>query len=290
MPDFGGTEAASLPVKPLQGLVNGGQSRAIAGARVYVFQASSSRFSNSSISLLTAATGNRDSIGNYVLTNEQGGFSIAGEYICTAGHQVYVYAKGGNSGGDGPNEAIGLMASLGACPESGNFDSVRPFIFVNEVTTVAAAYAMADRAIDATHISGPDASSLSTGTLDASDLASVVTGFSNPIVTSSGKRIPKTKIHTIANILAACVNSDSANSSACSALFKHARNNGESGVAPADTATAAINILRNPRSNVLALFELQPNVSAPFQPALRSAPADFTLSVTTDDHDSSLDL
>jgi hypothetical protein len=126
-------------------------------------------------------------------------------------------------------------------------------------------------------------SSVSSVTVDASDLASVVTGFSNPTVTSTGKRIPQTKIHTLANILAACVNSDSANSAACSALFKHARNNGEAGVAPADTATAAINIARNPHSNKMALFELQPDVSAPFVPALTSAPADFTLSVTTDD-------
>ena len=223
--------------------MNGGQSRAIAGARVYVFQASSNPLSNSSISLLTAAAGNRDSVGNYVLTNEQGGFSIAGDYTCTAGHQVYVYAKGGNSGGDGENQAIGLMASLGICPESGNFDSARPFIFVNEVTTVAVAYAMANHAIDATHISGPDTSNVSSPTVDASDLASVVTGFSNPTVTSTGKRIPQSKIHTIANILAACVNSDSANSAACSTLFKHARGNGESGVLPADTATAALNVL-----------------------------------------------
>lgn len=61
-----------------------------------------------------------------------------------------MYTNGGNSGSDGENEAIGLMASLGICPESGNFDSVRPFIFVNEVTMVAADYAMAN------HVNGCD--------------------------------------------------------------------------------------------------------------------------------------
>ncbi|MGA8087833.1 MAG: hypothetical protein WCA10_11030 [Terracidiphilus sp.] len=273
-----------MPVKPLQGLVNGGQSRAVVGALVYVFQASSSPNNRSSISLLTAATGNpRDSIGNYVLTNEQGGFSIAGDYTCTAGHQVYVYAKGGNSGGNGPNDAIGLMASLGVCPEAGNFDSIKPFIFVNEVTTVAAAYATADDAIDATHISGPSVFNVASGSVDASDLASVATGFANSTMPNTGKRINQSKIYTIANILAACVNSESPTSGACITLFRYSRGNGESGAVPADTATAALNIARNPHSNVAALFELQPRVSPPFAPSLPSAPADFTLSVTPDD-------
>ena len=83
-------------------------------------------------------------------SHEQGGFSIAGDYACTAGHQVYMYTNGGNSGSDGENEAIGLRASLGKCPESDSSDSVRPFNFVNEVTMVAAAYAMAN------HVDGCD--------------------------------------------------------------------------------------------------------------------------------------
>ena len=120
--------------------MNGGQSRAVAGARVYVLQVNSSSYGSSSVSLLRSATGDsHDSIGNYVLTNQYGGFSIAGQYTCTTGHQVYALARGGNSGGDGSNDAIGLMASLGACPESGIFDAAMPFIFVSEVPTVATA-------------------------------------------------------------------------------------------------------------------------------------------------------
>ncbi|MGB6130907.1 MAG: hypothetical protein WBG54_03940, partial [Acidobacteriaceae bacterium] len=142
---------ASLATRPVQGLVSGGPERAIAGAKVYVMQANATK----ATSLLTAATGHgADAIGHYVLTDSTGGFAIAGDYACTPGRQVYLYVRGGNSGGSGTNAGIGLMAWLGACPESGNFDKAEPFVFVNEVTTVAAAYAMATRASDATHVTG----------------------------------------------------------------------------------------------------------------------------------------
>jgi hypothetical protein len=264
---------------PIQGLVNGGQARAVAGARVYVLQVNSNPYTSSSISLLDSSTGNpRDSVGNYVLTNEYGGFSIAGNYTCTSGRQVYLYVRGGNSGGDGENPAIGLMASLGMCPESGNFDTKLPFIFVNEVSTVAAAYAMAGSAADATHINSPSTTHDAVDKASAADLANIATGFAYSEQPSNPERkVPRDKIHTLANILSACVNSNSPASDGCQILFANARSRGGAGAVPEDTATAAINIARSPHANVGALFSLQPKVSAPFTPALDSAPADFTL-------------
>ena len=279
--------SASEPVlrRPIQGLVNGGQSRAVVGARVYVLQVNSSPYSKASISLLTSATGNTpDKIGNYVLTTEVGGFSIAGDYTCTAGQQVYIYARGGSSGGDGDNPAIGLMTSLGACPESGNFDTAAPFIFVNEVTTVAAAYAMAGIATDATHTDSGAAHSPDTRIATGTELASAATGFAYAALPSSPeKKLPRSKIHTLANILSSCVNSNSPASVGCEMLFANSRSQGGTGTVPEDTASAAINIARNPRANVAALFNLQPKVLAPFAPALQSAPSDFTLSITSHD-------
>ena len=67
-----------------------------------------------------------------------------------------------------------FMASLGACPEAGNFDTAAPFVFVNEVTTVAAAYAMAGIATDATHAVSSHAASM--GMANAADLANIATG------------------------------------------------------------------------------------------------------------------
>ena len=257
--------------RPFQGLVNGGQSRAVAGAKVYVLQANTTGYGKPSISLLTFRTGNpADSIGYYVLTGEYGGFSIAGDYTCTAGHQVYLYVLGGDSGGNGPNSAIGLIAALGACPESGNFTAAAPFVFVNEVTTVAAAYAMVGSASDPTHVSSSETPEASTGVAKAALLANVATGFAN-------NKVPQAKIHTFANILASCINSGTPTSGSCNTLFTNARSYGATGIIPGDTAAAAMNIARNPHTNVSALYALQSNLSPPFLPALKSAPPDFAL-------------
>jgi hypothetical protein len=257
----------------------------VVGAKIYVLQVNSGEYGNSSVSLLTSATGNpADSIGHYVLSGGQGGFSIAGDYTCTAGHQVYVLARGGNSGDDGTNSAIGLMASLGACPDTGHFDNTVPFIFVNEVTTVAAAYAMAGMATDATHVVGSATPAASNAFASAADLASITTGFANSTLPSKpGGKVPQSKIHTLANILSACINSDSATSAGCTTLFANARSKGSFGVLPEDTATAAINIARNPHANIAALYGLQPKLTAPFQPALESAPSNFDLLVASEE-------
>ena len=190
-----------------------------------------------------------------------------------------MYARGGNSGDDGPNSAIGLMASLGACPDTGRFDAAAPFIFVNEVTTVAAAYAMAGMARDATHVVGSASPTASNSLVSAADFASIATGFAN---SGPDSKVPPAKIHTLANILAACINSDSPTSAGCMTLFANARSHGSSGIVPEDTATAAINIAQNTHANIAALYALQPKLSAPFQPALESAPSDFELSAASE--------
>ncbi len=65
----GPTEAA---LKPVQGVVNGGGARAIAGAKVYVLQANTTGYGNPSISLLTPATRSKvDSIGYSVVTDAE---------------------------------------------------------------------------------------------------------------------------------------------------------------------------------------------------------------------------
>jgi len=180
-----------------------------------------------------------------------------------------------------------LMASLGTCPETGNFDTATSFVFVNEVTTVAAAYAMVGIAKEATHAVSPLGASI--GMANAADLANIATGVANSALPSRPEiQVPQTKIHTLANILSACINSSSPTSISCSALFSNARSNGTSGTTPDDTATAAINIARNPHANIAALYSLQPRLSAPFLPALESAPEDFDLSVAADESTNSI--
>jgi hypothetical protein len=115
----------------ISGIVHGGQNPII-GAHVYLFAANAGVFTpntngygNASVSLLTAGTGRTQDttpsdptyLDYYVTTDSNGNFSITGDYSCTAGQQVYLYALGGNPGlGTGTNPAAGLMAALGNCP------------------------------------------------------------------------------------------------------------------------------------------------------------------------------
>jgi hypothetical protein len=275
-------------VKPLQGLVSGGRARAIVGARVYVLEENTAGFGQPSVSMLTSATGNpSDSIGYYAVTGAHGGFSIAGDYTCTVGRPVYLYVRGGDSGGSGPNSAIGLMAWLGSCPAAGNFTSAEPFVFVNEVTTVAAAYAMAGVASDPTHVSQPVIAVAAASAGNAANLARVATGVANAAVPlHPATKVPQSKINTLANILSVCVNTTGPGSAGCTALFANARGEGPAGMIPADTAAAAINIAHNPRANTAVLYSLQPALNAPFQPSLESAPEDFTIPVANESQDS----
>jgi streptogramin lyase len=235
-------------------------------------------------SLLASGSGS-DSIGTYVLTDSNGNWTISGDYTCDAGAQAYIYALGGNSG-SGTNTGIGLMAALGQCPGSTpfTFAVADPFVDVDEVTTVAAAYAMAGYATDATHVSSNNTSLAKQGIANAfanaASLATVSTGVANTAVpgNTSNSTAPQALINTLGNILAACVNS-ATGSANCTTLFTNAESAGSSGTAPTDTATAAINIAHNPGNAITALYGLQPGSGAPYVTHLSSQPNDFTVGI-----------
>jgi len=235
-------------------------------------------------SLLNSTAG-LDSIGYYVTTDSNGAFSISGDYTCDANAQSYLYVLGGNSGGNGANSGIGLMAALGQCPGSAplTYATSVPFIYVNEVSTVAAAYAMAGYATDATHVSRSNSTLATTGLANAfanaGNLASISTGVANTVTPSNASGVvPQTEINTLANILSSCINTSGPGSTNCTTLFTNAESAGSSGTAPTDTATAAINIAHNPGTvNMSNLYGLQAGVAAPFAPNLGSAPNDFTV-------------
>ena len=284
----------------LQGEAHGG-SQAIVGARVYLLAANSTGYptaaSNLSISLLTTGTPNGTTDPNlppaakYVTTGSYGQFTIAGDYTCAIGQQVYLLVLGGNPGAAGASNAnIGLMSVLGSCPTSApfNFATTVPYLYVNEVTTVAAAYAMAGYAYDATHISSSGTALAHTGIVNAfanfGQLVDVATGIARSTTPNGYGTVLNTKINTLANILASCVNSrgtTGSNTSAqnCSTLFNNAKSSGTSGVTPTETATAAINMAHFPGANVGNLYALQAGVGSPFA-GLSSAPNDFTMPIT----------
>jgi streptogramin lyase len=267
------------PGVQLSGSIHGGQ-QPIAGAHVYLFAAKTTGYGQPSLSLLNPTiTGLSDSIGAYVTTDSQGAFSITNDYSCTPNTQVYLYALGGNPGA-GINSGAGLLAALGNCPSSHSFLASIPFISVNEVTTVAAAYAMAGFATDATHVSSSGTPLAQTGIANAfvnsANLADISTGTALITTPAGNGNVPNTLINTLANILAACINSNSASSTACSTLFSNSLSEGTSGTTPTDTATAIINIAHNPGTNIAPLFNLV-TATSPFAPSLGTIPNDFSI-------------
>jgi hypothetical protein len=267
----------------VKGNVHGGQ-QPIAGAHVYVFAAGTLGYGGASTSLLNNVPGSTtvDGNGNYYVTSgSDGSFALTGNYSCVVGTQLYVYSIGGNTG-SGVNSAAGLLATLGACPAGGTLASRVPFVWINEVSTVASAYSFAGFATDATHVSSSGTSRAQVGIanafVNATNLANVATGNALALTPAGNGTVPAAEINSLANTLAACVNTNSPTSTPCTTLFNNARSAGATGTAPAETATAIINIAHNPGNAVATLYGVGSAV-APFQPALASAPNDWTIAL-----------
>lgn len=276
------------------GNVHGGQ-QPIAGAQVYLYTANTTGYggngittssSNRSVSLLNSSVlinnpqnSGQDGNGNYYVTSaSDGSFTITGDYICSIGQQLYMYAVGGNSG-DGTNLASGLLAALGDCSSINS----NTYIAMNEVSTVAAAYALAGFASDATHISSSGNALAQKGIANAfnnaANLATLSSGTALATTPGGNGVAPQTEINSLANILAACVNSSGPNSSACSTLLATATSTGAAGgIQPADTATAAIYIAQNPAANVEALYNIATS-TVPFNPALTAEPDSWAIAL-----------
>jgi hypothetical protein len=225
------------------------------------------------------------------------------------------------------NPNIVNLAVLGNCPTSGvkNFGSgstgALSFVYMNEVSTIAAAYSLSGfftnsnatlTATDALHLSVPAETGigsaawvgLENAALNAAvlyDIQGSVVGTSgdgeahiaNSSVTSSPNSgvVPQALINTLADVLATCVDSNSAvavtgppSSSAvtsiqCSTLFGYlgstvGSGGVPSGTAPTDTATAAIDMAHNPgNSNASTILGLASGV-VPFTPTV--VPANST--------------
>jgi len=270
----------------MRGKVRGGQ-QPIVGASVYLYAANNTGNGSASVSLLNSSGSNtfEDANGNYyVTTDSNGDFTITGDYTCpSANSQVYIYAVGGDPG-SGVNSGAGLLAALGTCA----VPITTSLIFVDEVSTIATAYAIAGYATDAMHVSSSASAPATTGITNAfatvPNLETLSTGLALATTPAGNGTVPQSEIDTLANILAACINSTGAvtgpaNPTPCYTLFTNALSGGTTGTQPTDTATAAINIAHNPGANLTNLFCLQ-TATSPFQPSLSSAPNDFTIAVS----------
>jgi hypothetical protein len=251
----------------LHGSVHGGQ-QPVANSTVQLYATGTGGYGSASYSLLTQA----------VTTDTGGNFSITGDYTCPSStSQVYITSTGGDSG-SGNNPNLALMAALGACSNL----TPTTFISINEVTTVGSVWALAPFMSGPANVgaSATNSVGLTNAFASVNKLANVATGSSLGSALPAGAVAPVAEIDTLADILAACVNSQGGTAgagNACGTLFAAATPS--SGSAPTDTITAALNIAKAPGRNVTALFGLS-SPTAPFQPTLASAPNDWTISVT----------
>jgi hypothetical protein len=272
----------------IQGKVHGGQSP-ISGSAIQLVVAGSTGYGSAGTNLLMTP----------VTSGADGSFTITNDYTCpTPGSLVYLTASGGNPGVGSNNSAIMLTAPLGAC---GSLTG-GTFIIVNEVTTAATAVALGQfftptfgsSSTDSFGTSSTNSVGLTNAFATAINLVNTATGSAvatatlNGTGTGAGLTITATpesaKLNTIANVLAACVNSDGGGSSPCATtLFPDVTSTG--GTAPTDTLQAAVYMSLNPSSNnaggstanLTALYGLQ-TATAPFV-GVSTQPTDWTVGI-----------
>jgi len=253
------------PTGSYAGVSFGGKALAgkqpLIGAAVELYAAGTGGNGSSGVALLSSA----------LTTDANGAFTVAAGYLCPLStSQIYVVARGGKPGAAASaNNAIALIAVMGAC----NQVVASSQVVVNEVTTVAAAYGLAQFLSSGANVgaSSTNTVGLANAVATAAALANTATGTSPGTAFAANGTSPAPRIDAVANLLNTC-----SASSACSALFSATTPSGAS--APANTLDAALNLVRNPTLNVATLYALSIGSTA-FSPVLAAAPTDWTLFV-----------
>jgi hypothetical protein len=250
----------------VQGKLIGGQNP-IAGATITMYAAGKTGVGSAPRSMLTSG----------VTTDANGSFNLTGFYSCNAGDEVYLVSSGGNSG-SGINTAISLMSALGSCSTL-QANAATTTVVINEASTVASVYALQGFMSGAQALGADSTNTQSMDTLigafaNVNTMVNTSTGLVPQSTTGSGI-VPQTTINSLANSLAACVNSPSAGSQLCMNLMQDTT---VSGSTPTDTLQAAVNVAHNPSLNTAAIFSLA-GTTSPFQPTLPSAPASYAITV-----------
>jgi hypothetical protein len=252
------------------GLVHGGQ-QPVTGATIQLYAVGTTGDGSASTPLLSPAP----------TSDANGGFNISGAYTCPSPSSlVYIVASGGNPGlpPGTNNAALSMMAALGPC---GNL-SPSTFIYINELTTVAAVYPLAPYMTSSSAVgSAPgDAAALAAAFTLASYFANTATGTTPGTGIPAGTTVPVEQINTIGNILATCINSTggvSGDNTACGTLFLLTT---PTGLPPAtDTVTALLHLANDPTLNTASLYDLV-TPTAPYQPSQPQTPPDLSVRLT----------
>jgi hypothetical protein len=284
------SELKAIPGTALSGIVHGGQ-QPVTGSKIQLYAVGTSGDASTATPLISATVTTSDGSGNASNTNANAGngfnsmpagaFTITGDYQCpSAQTELYLASSGGNPGlaAGTDNHAIALVAALGMC---GTLSSTT-YISMNEVTTVGSVAPLIAfmNSTSALGSGAADLPQLQAAFAQVNDYTNIALGTAPGPALPSGYTESSTALITLGDVLATCINSAGGvanDGSMCGQLFSSATPAG--GIAPTDTVGAILNILKNPTSNVAAIYGLLGS-NAPFQPTLASAPASWALTIT----------
>jgi sugar lactone lactonase YvrE len=237
----------------------------VIGASVQLYEAGTTGNGSAATQLLA----------NAVTTDATGSFSIAAGYTCALSSSVvFVVSTGGKAGASGVvNSGTVLMSSPGACSAV----TAGASYVVNEVTTVAGAYAFAAflKAGGALGASSTNAGGLTLAAGTLANLVNLSTGAMPGAGFPATGTAPVGKIGSLADALNACIVSSGAGSAACSGLYAASV---VSGTPPSNTLDAAVGIAQHPGVSATGLYTL--GTASTAYAGLSAAPADWTLLVT----------
>ena len=284
----GAITISSTPAGPaLNGVVQAGV-QPVVGASVSLYAAGTSGYA-SAVSLVATTT-----------SDKNGNFTVPGTYSCSlSASQMYLVASGGKVGSNAANQNLALMTALGNCSSLGSAPLV-----VNEVTTVASAYATSQFAGNDALTGNTSYLYLGTSSGNSAGLANAFAAVNNLVDITTGQArffvpvgnaaAPYVAINTLADMLNSCTATSGGvegDGSPCGVLFAATDLLGTGtftgSVAPSDTLQAAFNIAQHPIGNYgYKLGLLSPSTfsnlvssGSPFQPVLSATPNDWSLSL-----------
>ncbi len=257
----------------ISGTSFGGQPP-VTGASITLFATGSTGYGSAPSEIGSTTT---DGSGNFQITNLTG---------CPPGSQIYIVSTGGNPGltAGTNNNALVLVAALGDCASVG----ASTHVILNEVTTIAAAYALSGFSGVGTvsfpvqiGASSTNASGFQHAFMNAANIVDFTGGSARATTPGGNGTVPYQLINSLADILEPCVNSTSKTSAACTTLFTNSHPPAGTGVAvPVNTWQAALDMAQYPGNNTAALYGLI-SATPSFQPTMgATAPNDLSIGIT----------
>ncbi|HEX6770823.1 MAG TPA: NHL repeat-containing protein [Acidobacteriaceae bacterium] len=225
----------------------------------------------SNVTLYSAGTsrGASATVLGRAVTSRNGDFTINYRQPLRSDAVLYLMADGFlPRGAKTPRTEVRLATVLGTGQAPAN-------VVLNELTTIATAYAMA-QFINRAEIAG-GSPGVQNAAATFANLADTRTGHLARVLASSPNGTDTStmaEFNSLANLLASCVSAITA--APCNALFVAAST--PSGQAPKDTLQAAVNIAHYPGSHAAALYLLS-RVRMLYQPALSAAPDAWTIAI-----------